>query len=101
MKELLEYIIKHIVDLPDKVAVKEIIGVHTIIYELQVADADMGKVIGKSGKNVDSIRTILSAAAASQRKRVILEVLENKERKRILTEENRIKQQSIHDYSAH
>ncbi|UCF63960.1 MAG: KH domain-containing protein [bacterium] len=77
MKELVEFIIKNLVDKPDEVHVNEIIGKQIIIFELRVGKGDMGKVIGKGGQTARSIRTLLSAVAAKQRKRAVLEILED------------------------
>ncbi len=76
MKEFIEYIVKNLVDNPDEVSVVEIEGSRTTVYELRVGQGDLGKVIGKEGKTARSIRTILSAAAARQGKRAVLEILE-------------------------
>ncbi len=77
MEQLLSDMIKAIVDKPDDVSVKVTESENTKIYELTVGDGDLGKVIGKKGKNVNSIRTILSAANAKDGgKRAILEVIE-------------------------
>lgn len=76
MKEFIEYIVKNLVDNPDDVNVVEIEGTRTTVYELRVGEGDLGKVIGKEGKTARSIRTILSAAAARQGKRAVLEILE-------------------------
>jgi len=77
MKELLEDIVKAIVDKPDEVKVALVEGDSTEIYELTVGDGDLGKVIGKKGRNVSAIRTLLSAATAKKGgKRSILEIIE-------------------------
>ena len=76
MKELITEIVQAIVDQPDQVSVAEIVGEHTNVLELKVAKSDMGKVIGKQGRNAQAIRTILSAAAGKTRRRHILEILE-------------------------
>lgn len=76
MKEIIETIVQALVDQPDRVIVKEIGGAHTSILELKVAKADIGKVIGKQGRTVTALRTILSAASAKVNKRSVLEVLE-------------------------
>ena len=77
MKELLEEIVKSIVDKPDEVKVSLIEGDSTEIYELVVGEGDLGKVIGKKGRNVGAIRTLLSAATAKKGgKRSILEIIE-------------------------
>ena len=77
MKQLLEDIVKAIVDESDEVNVKMIEGDSTEIYELTVGEGDLGKVIGKKGRNVGAIRTLLSAATAAKGgKRSILEIIE-------------------------
>ena len=76
MKEFIDYIVKHLVDNPDSVEVREVEGSRTTVYELRVAQGDLGKVIGKSGQTAKSIRTLLSAASARQGKRAVLEILE-------------------------
>ena len=77
MKELLEQIVKCMVDKPEEVELKLIESDSTRIYELQVGEGDLGKVIGKRGKNVSAIRTILSAATAKEGgKRAMLEIIE-------------------------
>ncbi len=77
MEKLLEDIVKAIVDKPDEVKVNVNESDNTIVYELNVGEGDLGKVIGKKGKNVNSIRTILSASNAKEGgKRAILEIIE-------------------------
>jgi predicted RNA-binding protein YlqC (UPF0109 family) len=76
MKQLIEYIVKALVDNPDKVAITEIAGEKSIIYELRVGEGDLGKVIGKEGRTAKAIRTIITAAAMKQGKRAVLEIME-------------------------
>ncbi len=76
MKELVELIAKSLVDNPDKVKVAELEGEQSSVLELKVAQEDMGKVIGKQGRNAQAIRTILSAAGMKLKKRVTLEIIE-------------------------
>lgn len=76
MKDFVELIVRALVDNPDQVDVKEITGSRTTVYELRVAQGDLGKVIGKNGQTAKSIRTLLAAAAARQGKRAVLEILE-------------------------
>ena len=77
MKELLTEMIKAIVDKPDEVDINLTESENTNIYELRLGDGDVGKVIGKKGKNVMALRTILSAATAKAGgKRSILEIIE-------------------------
>ena len=76
MKELIEMIAKALVDSPDEVVVGEIAGEQTTVFELKVAQSDLGKVIGKKGRMVGAIRTLLGAAGMKLRKRFVLEILE-------------------------
>jgi predicted RNA-binding protein YlqC (UPF0109 family) len=76
MKDLIEYIVKALVDNPDKVVVREIAGEKSIIFELRVGEGDLGKVIGKEGRTAKAIRTIITAAAMKQGKRTVLEIIE-------------------------
>ncbi len=76
MKELIQYIVKALVDNPDKVSVTEIAGEKSIIFELRVGEGDLGKVIGKEGRTAKAIRTIITAAAMKQGKRTVLEIIE-------------------------
>lgn len=76
MKELIEYVVKTLVDHPDDLRITEIEGERTIVFELRCHPEDVGKVIGKSGKTVGAIRTLLSTVAARQNRRAMLEVVE-------------------------
>ncbi len=76
MKDFIEYVVKALVEHPDEVEVDEIPGSRTTVYELRVGQGDLGKVIGKSGQTARSLRTILTAVAARQGKRAVLEILE-------------------------
>ena len=76
MRELIEYVVKALVDHPDDLRIAEIEGERTIVFELRCHPEDVGKVIGKSGKTVGAIRTLLSTVAARQNKRAMLEVVE-------------------------
>lgn len=76
LKELIEFIARSLVDKPDDVHVDEISGEQTVVLELRVAKEDLGKVIGKQGRTVKAMRSILSAAASKLRKRADLEILE-------------------------
>lgn len=75
-KDLVEYIVKSLVDQPDEVAVNVIEGEKSTILELKVASDDVGKVIGKQGRIAKAIRTILSASATKSGKRAVLEILD-------------------------
>ncbi len=76
MKELVELIVKSLVDNPDKVKITLLDGEQSSIIELTVAPEDMGRVIGKQGRNAQAIRVILGAAGMKLKKRVNLEILE-------------------------
>ena len=76
MKELVEYIAKTLVDHPEELHITEIEGERTIVFELRCNDEDVGKIIGKSGKTIGAIRTLLSTVAARQNRRAVLEVVE-------------------------
>lgn len=76
MKELIESIAKAIVDQPDQVRVSGVEGENSIVIELRVAKEDIGKVIGKNGRTITAMRTILNATRAQKEKRHVLEVLE-------------------------
>jgi predicted RNA-binding protein YlqC (UPF0109 family) len=76
IQELILYIVQAIVDNPDEVSVAAIEGAQTEVLELKVANSDLGKVIGKKGRNIQAIRTILSAVSAKINKRVVLELIE-------------------------
>lgn len=77
MKELIENIVKELVDKPDEVEVAPVESERTVIYELRVGDGDLGKVIGKHGRTAQAIRTIISAISAKGGgKRALLEIVE-------------------------
>lgn len=76
MKEFIEYIAKNLVDNPDKVVINEVGGSHTLIIELGVDKSDIGKIIGKKGKTINAIRTLLMSVASRNGLRVNLEILE-------------------------
>lgn len=76
MKSLVESMAKALVDNPDQVNVQEVSGERTTVFEIHVAESDLGKVIGKQGKTARAMRTILSAAGTKLGKRCVLEILE-------------------------
>ena len=76
MKELVEIMAKALVDNPDQVEVTEIAGRSILVIELKVAKEDMGKIIGKKGRNAQAMRAILDAASGKLRKRVVLEIID-------------------------
>lgn len=78
MKDFVAYIVKNLVDNPDSVRINEITGTNTLILELSVAQADIGKVIGKQGKTINAIRTLMTSVASRGGMRVNLEIIEEK-----------------------
>lgn len=76
MKELVEVIAKSLVDYPDQVVVTETENEKAIVLELRVAQADMGKVIGKQGRIAKAIRSVVKAAASKEEKKVIVEIMQ-------------------------
>lgn len=76
MQELIQRIAEALVDNPQQVTVTVIEGSQATVLELKVAKEDLGKIIGKQGRTARAIRTLLNAASAKQRKRVVLEILE-------------------------
>lgn len=77
MKELVEFLAKSLVEKPENVSVIEREEADIVVYELRVAQEDMGKVIGKQGKIAKSIRTLVRAASAKTNKKVNVEIVEN------------------------
>ena len=75
-KELVEFMVKSLVDQPEEVSVNVIEGEKSTILELHVAEGDVGKVIGKQGRIAKALRTILSASATRDGKRAVLEILD-------------------------
>lgn len=76
-KHLVEVMAKALVDDPDHVRVNEVAGKSIKMLELRVAKSDLGKIIGKQGRNAMAMRHIVSAASARSRQRIVLEIIEN------------------------
>ena len=75
MKQLVETIAKALVDQPDQVRVNEIVTEKSIVYELSVAPGDTGKIIGKQGRVAKALRTVVSASAVPDGKKVTIEII--------------------------
>jgi predicted RNA-binding protein YlqC (UPF0109 family) len=75
-KELVENLAKALVDSPEKVVVNEVWGERSSVLQLKVAKEDLGKVIGKQGRNANAMRRILGAAATKEKRNLVLEILE-------------------------
>jgi predicted RNA-binding protein YlqC (UPF0109 family) len=76
MKELVEFMARSLVDNPDEVSVTEQISGPNVLLELRVGEGDMGRVIGRQGRVVNAMRTLLQFTAARQAKRAQLEILD-------------------------
>ncbi len=75
MKEVLQTIIENLVDDKASISINEIEGEKSIVFEVKVAETDMGKIIGKQGKIAQSIRTVMKAVAAKEHKRISVEFI--------------------------
>lgn len=82
MKAFIEYVVKALVDYPEQVDIREVDGERVIVFEVRLNPTDVGKVIGKSGRTITAIRTLLSSAAAKNGKRAMLEIIEPEGRRR-------------------
>ena len=76
-KDLIEYIAKSLVDYPDRVVVHEVTGETVVIIELTVAEEDLGKIIGRYGRTLKAIRSLLYTAGVRANRKVILELIES------------------------
>ena len=76
MKDLLTYIVQSLVDKPEEVSINEREQSGETVYEVRVADGDMGKVIGRQGRVVKEIRVLLKAVAQRRGMKVSVEVLD-------------------------
>ena len=76
VKILIEHVTKVLVDAPDQVSVNQVEEDGETVLELTVAESDVGKVIGRSGRTARALRTLLSAAGIKTHKRYTLEILE-------------------------
>lgn len=75
MKEIIETIILNLVEDKDAVQINEVNGEKSVVFEVKVAEKDMGKVIGKQGRLAKSIRTVVKAVASKEQKKVTVEFL--------------------------
>jgi hypothetical protein len=75
LKDLIEYLVKALVDDPEQVNISEVEGEDATKYEIRVASSDLGKVIGKQGKIANALRVVAKAAAMRDKRRVYLEIV--------------------------
>lgn len=76
MRELVEYVVKRLVDEPDKVEVTESELQKTIVIEVRVAPNDIGKVIGREGRMANALRTLVKATATKQGKNAMVDIID-------------------------
>lgn len=76
MRELLEFLARALVEEPDAVEVEEFEENGDLVYEISVADDDLGRVIGKGGRVANALRSVAKAAAVKQERRVIVDILD-------------------------
>ena len=76
MKQVLETIVKNIVENQDAVSINEKEESDKVIFEVKVAENDMGRIIGRQGKVANSIRTVMKALSSKEHKRVVVEFLD-------------------------
>jgi len=76
LKDFIEFVAKNLVDYPEEVEVSQIDGEKTTIFELKVNKEDIGKIIGKGGRTIKALRTLLVTTAAKNGIRAVLEILE-------------------------
>jgi uncharacterized protein len=76
VKDLLDYLTRALVEEPDAVEVDEFEENGDLVYEISVADDDLGRVIGKGGRVANALRTVAKAAAVKQERRVIVDILD-------------------------
>ena len=76
MKEILEVVIKNLVDNPNEISINETENEKSIVYQVKVSEVDMGKVIGKQGRIAKSIRTVMKAIASKDKKKITIEFVD-------------------------
>src|SRR5687767_6182147 len=76
LAELIRYLAVNLVDKPDEVRVELVEERQANVYELEVAESDLGKVIGRGGKTARALRTVVQTVAPRSRKRTLVEILE-------------------------
>ena len=75
MEQLIRFIVQQLVDQPEDVRVNKVESSNVTVLELSVAKSDVGKVIGRQGRNAQALRTILNAVSTKDKKRAVLEII--------------------------
>jgi len=80
MKEFLSFIVKNLVDKPEKVKIKQIEGEQSLMLEVSVDQSDIGKIIGKGGKTIEALRILSKSIGSRHKRRVVITVLDEDDR---------------------
>lgn len=75
MQQLIEYLVKELVDEPEQVTITEVTQEEATTYEVRVAPNDLGKVIGKQGRIANALRTVAKAAAMKHKRKIYVEII--------------------------
>jgi len=76
VEEFLEYVIRHLIDYPDEMVLTRVDSGRKVIFNLQLRQSDIGKVIGKHGHTIEALRNLLAAAATRRGQRAVLHIVE-------------------------
>ena len=76
LKEILSYIVENLVETPSEISIQQVEQDDTITLQLKVAEADMGKVIGKQGRIAKAIRAVVKAAASKEDRKIVVDILQ-------------------------
>ncbi len=76
LRELLAFLARSLVEHPDKVEISEIVEPDALVFEIRVAESDLGRIIGRQGRTAKALRTVMAAASAKQKRRVIVDIIE-------------------------
>jgi uncharacterized protein len=76
LRELLTFLARSLVEFPDKVEISEIVEPDALVFEIRVAESDLGRIIGRQGRTAKALRTVMAAASAKQKRRVIVDIIE-------------------------
>ena len=76
LRDLLTFLARSLVEHPDKVEIAELEESDAIVFEIRVAESDLGRIIGRQGRTAKALRTVMSAASAKMRRRVIVDIIE-------------------------
>ena len=76
LRELLTFLARSLVEFPGKVEISEIVEPDALVFEIRVSESDLGRIIGRQGRTAKALRTVMAAASAKQKRRVIVDIIE-------------------------